>query len=91
MKRNKVNPRRIPRSQADVERARDEGADIGAQLMLDLMVFTLATDFNLPDTWLDRFHERFMAHMESYTKGYLTQEDMRSTTLTERGWEVKLF
>lgn len=86
----RTNPRRIPRTQADVDRARMEGADKGAKLMLDVMVYTLATDFALPDSWLDRFHERFMAHLDDFVRGYITQEDMRQTALQERGWEVEL-
>lgn len=86
----RVNPRRVPCSLADVERARSEGADAGAKLMLDVMIYTLGTDFNLPDAWLAKYHERFMAHIDDFVKGYISQEDMRKTTLAERGWEVDL-
>ncbi len=86
----KTNPRRKPATQADVNRAKDEGFSMGAELMLDLMIYTLGTDFDMTDEWFDRFHERFMNHMDSFVKGYLSKEDMRSTTLEERGWEVKL-
>lgn len=86
----KTNPRKRPASAADVNRAKDEGFRMGAELMLDLMIYTLGTDFEMTDEWLDRYHERFMAHMDSFAKGYLSKEDMRSTTLEERGWEVRL-
>lgn len=86
----KTNPRKRPASVADVNRAKDEGFQMGAELMLDLMIYTLGTDFEMTDGWLDRYHERFMAHMDSFAKGYLSKEDMRSTTLEERGWEVRL-
>lgn len=86
----KTNPRKRPASVADVNRAKDEGFQMGAELMLDLMIYTLGTDFEMTDEWLDRYHERFMAHMDSFAKGYLSKEDMRSTTLEERGWEVRL-
>lgn len=86
----KTNPRKRPASAADVNRAKDEGFQMGAELMLDLMIYTLGTDFEMTDEWLDRYHERFMAHMDSFARGYLSKEDMRSTTLEERGWEVRL-
>lgn len=87
----KVNPRNIPRTQADVNRADKDGFRRGFVLCMDLMVFTIGTDFqNLPDDWLERFHERFMSHMDSYNKGYLTQHDMRQTALAEKGWGVEL-
>lgn len=82
----KVNPRRIPRSQADVDKAfRD-----GAAMTLELMVFTLGTDMDMSDEWLDKFHERYMAHLRAYNAGYITTEDLKQTTYQEKGWELSL-
>lgn len=82
----KVNPRRIPRSQADVDKAfRD-----GAAMTLELMVFTLGTDMDMSDEWLDKFHERYMAHLRAYNAGYITAEDLKQTTYQEKGWELSL-
>lgn len=82
----KINPRRIPRSQADVDKAfRD-----GAAMTLEIMVFTLGTDMDMSDEWLDRFHERYMAHLRAYNAGYITTEDLRNTSLQEKGWELSL-
>lgn len=86
----KTNPRNRPATQADVKRAWGEGFEAGVALHLDVMIFTLGTDFSLPDVWLEKFHERYMAHMDSYAKGYLTQEDMRKTTLAEKNWQVEI-
>lgn len=84
--KNKTNPRKIPRSQADVDKAFENGAS----LMLDLIVFTLGTDMEMPDEWLEQFHERYMAHLKALTDGYISREDLRNTTYQERGWEVNL-
>lgn len=82
----KKNPRRLPRSQADVDSAFQDGAT----LTLDLMPFTLGTDMEMSDEWLETFHERYMAHLRALKAGYITQEDLRETTLIEKGWKLEL-
>lgn len=84
-KSNKTNPRRIPRSQADVEKAYRDGA----ALTMELMIFTLGTDMDMPDEWLNKFHDRYMAHLRSFYAGYITLDDLRKTTYQEKGWEVE--
>ena len=82
----KVNPRRIPRSQADVEKAfRD-----GAAMTMEVMIFTLGTDMDMSDEWLDKYHERFMAHLKALNAGYITVEDLKQTTYQEKGWETDI-
>lgn len=82
----KTNPKRIPRSQADVDKAfRD-----GAAAVMEVMIFTLGTDMDMPDEWLDKYHERFMAHLRAYNAGYITTEDLKQTTYQEKGWETVL-
>lgn len=86
--KSKINPRKIPRSQADVERAFNEGFIDGAKDFLDVMVFTLGCDCDMSDEWLDFFHERFMANYDSHINGELTTSDMKKTAYAEKGWEV---
>lgn len=82
----KTNPNRIPRSQADVEKAfRD-----GAAMTMEVMIFTLGTDMDMPDEWLDKYHERFMAHLKALNAGYITVEDLKQTTYQEKGWETAI-
>lgn len=82
----KVNPRRIPRSQADVDKAfRD-----GATMTMELMIFTLGTDMDMPDEWLDQFHDRYMAHLRALNAGYISVEDLKQTTYQEKGWETEI-
>ena len=84
MSDKRINPRRIPRSQADVDKAfRD-----GAAMTMEVMIFTLGTDMDMSDEWLDRFHNRYMAHLRALNAGYITAEDLRQTTLYEKGWEL---
>lgn len=90
MARPKINPNKIPKTQADVDRAYGQGYEDAATNFLDIMVYTLGCDCDMSDEWLDFFHKRFMANMDSWLHGELTQYDMRSTAYAEKGWEVEL-
>ena len=82
----KVNTRRIPRSQADVDKAfRD-----GAIMVMELMIFTLGTDMDMSDEWLDKYHDRFTAHLRALNAGYITVDDLKKTTLQEKGWQTDI-
>lgn len=85
-KQRKTNPRRVPVSAADMNRAYRDGCI----LTMDVMLFTLATDMEVSDAWLDKFHERYMAHLRAYKAGYITQDDLRNALKDETGWEFEL-
>lgn len=82
----KTNPRRIPRTQADVDNAFNEGA----AMTMELMIYTLGTDMDMPDEWLDKYHERYMAHLRALNAGYITIDDLKQTTYQEKGWKTDL-
>ena len=88
--KNKINPQRIPKTQADVNKAYDLGVDAGMRLLMDVMVYTLGCDMDCDDEWLSFFHDRFMANVDSHLHGELTQRDMRSTAYAEKGWEIDI-
>lgn len=90
MPTTKTNPKRIPRSQADVDKAYDEGFYDGLRDALDIMVYTLGCDCEMSDDWLDFFHERFMKNLDCHVHGELSTKDMRKTMYAEKGWEVQL-
>lgn len=86
MRDKRINPKRIPRSQADVDKAfRD-----GAAMTMEVMIFTLGTDMDMSDEWLDMYHDRFMAHLKALNAGYITIEDLKQTTYQEKGWETNI-
>lgn len=86
----KVNPKKQPASQADVERAYKRGFNDGFLNNLDIVIFTLGCDCDMSDEWLDFFHDRFMANWDSHINGELTTHDMRTTAYAEKGWEVEM-
>ncbi len=88
--KRQTNPSKIPKSQADVDRAYDLGVEAGGKMVLDLLVYTIGCDMDMPDDWLDRFHERFMKNLLCHTQGELTTYDLRSTLYAERGWSVEI-
>lgn len=86
MKKARTNPRRVPVSAADVDKAfRD-----GCVLTMDLMMFTLLTDMDVSAEWMDKYHERYMAHLRAYKAGYISQQDIRDAVKAETGWEFEL-
>ena len=85
-----TNPRRISRTEADVLKAYSDGFTDGMQDLMDLMVFTIGAEMDMPDDWLDRFHERFMKNLECHVHGELTTYDMRKTLYAEKNWRVEL-
>lgn len=86
MAKHKTNPNRIPVTKADVSKAYQDGC----VLTFDLMLFTLMTDMEVSDEWMDIFHDRYMAHLRALNAGYITQDDLRQTTKEESGWEFVL-
>lgn len=84
--KRKINPRHKPASMADVDKAYREGCI----LTMDLMMFTLLTDMEVSEEWMDKYHERYMAHLKAHKAGYLSQDDMRETTEKETGWRFEL-
>ena len=86
----KKNPNKIPRTEADVRRAYGEGYYDGLHDLMDIMVYTIGSECEMSDDWLDFFHERFMKTMECFFHGELTSHDLRSTMYAEKGWEVEI-
>ena len=82
----KVNTRRIPRSQADVDKAFHDGA---ARVM-ELMIYTLGSEMDMSDEWLDKFHDRFMVNLRALNAGYITVADLKETVYAEKGWQTDI-
>ena len=80
---SKTNPRRIPRSQADVERAREQGRDEGINGALTIMLFTLMDKFGADDAQLREFADAFSYTVDSIERGYITEADLRKVVREE--------
>jgi hypothetical protein len=89
MPKNKIHPKCIPRTEADVRRAFGLGYTEGMKLIMDVMVYTLGCECDMPDDWLDFYHDRFMKTLDCRMNGELTDHDIQNATYQEKGWEIK--
>ena len=87
--KHKTNPLKIPKTQADVDRAYEKGRVDAMTIFLNICVFTLGCDMGMSDDDLETFHKRFVKILECHLMGEMREKDIRDTLLTERGWEVQ--
>ena len=86
----KVNPRRIPKTQADVERAYSLGRDDGTKGALTIMLYTLKDKYGWDDMRLQGFSEMFNYTVDSISRGYITESDLKSVIKVEYGLETEV-
>lgn len=86
----KVNPKRIPRTQADVERAEKEGIDKGIKCALTIMLYTLHDKFAADDKQLQEFADAFNYTVDSINKGYVTEKDLLTCIRAEYQTEIDI-
>lgn len=79
----RTNPRRIPRSQDDVDRARERGKDEGINGALVIMLYTLMDKFGADEAQLKEFADAFSYTVDSIEKGYITEADLRKVVKEE--------
>lgn len=87
--KTKTNPKKIPRSEADVIRARQEGFDEGIKGALAIMMYTPLDKFSATDEEIREFNEAFRYTLDSLNKGYIKDKDIQSVLKAEYGWEVE--
>ena len=85
----KKNPHSIPRTQADVDRARREGMLDGMMLFFDIALHTF-NDIGCEDEFLERFNKKFNSNLESHVKRFINERDIQETLKSEKGWEIGL-
>ncbi len=79
----KTNPRRIPRTQADVDRAHERGREEGVNGALVLFLYTLLDKFGATDDELKQFADAFSYTVDSIERGYITEADLRKVVREE--------
>lgn len=75
----KVNPRKIPKTQADVDRAEREGRDLGLEFALNLVLYVLKDKHDAPNDDILQLRNEFMYVIDSVAHGYLTYTDIVRT------------
>jgi len=78
-KSKKVNPRRIPATGADVQKARDNGMQFGVEFGINCILYILKDKHDAPDGDVMQLRDEFMYLMDSIAKGYVSYGDIRNT------------
>lgn len=81
--KKKVNPRRIPLSQADLERTKHKVQEDATKFISLLMLTVLRDKFGFGRTRLDRAWDAVNDLADSVAKGYVSVADLEKTLLTE--------
>ena len=88
--RKTTNPRKIPRTQADVDKAYDKGLIDGTVCGLTVMLYVLKDKFDADDEQLQEFSKAFNYIVDSMAKGYITQADLKCVVKEEYGTVIEL-
>lgn len=79
------NPRKIPRTQADVDKAKRQGFDEGIKGALTIFLYTLRDKFSASDEQLKEFADAFNYTLDSINKGYVKEKDLQTVIREEYG------
>ena len=74
----KTNPRKIPRTQADVDRAYQLGKDEGAKSSIIIMMYAMKDKLGATDDQLTEFFDAITYTVDSINKGYITEKDLQT-------------
>lgn len=85
----KVNPRRVPRTQKDVDAAFDRGVAEGLNRGVELMLYVLIDKHAAPMDDVQRLAQELNHAAECVVEGYVTWSDIRRI-LKEYDVEVEL-
>lgn len=86
-KRN-TNPRKIPKTQADVDRAEAKGQLFGMEFMAVLTMWILIDKHDAPDEDVQQFNEEIKYLCDSIDKGYVSYPDICRALKAEHNLEV---
>ena len=84
----RLNPRRVPATQADVERAERRGQAFGVSTAMAIFFTVLLDKHGATAEELQVFWREVCDLSESITKGYVSASDLRDTLAKEYGIEV---
>ena len=79
----KINPRRKPATQADVDRAKRQAADEAMSKILYLILYVLIDKHDAPKEDLLRFAAEINYAADSIAKGYVTWKDIERVVRVE--------
>lgn len=86
----KTNPKRVPRTQADVEKAHQSGMLFGTEFALNIVLYVLKDKHEASDDDIMQLRDEFVYQIDSISKGYLKYTDVKRALQTEYDLTVKL-
>jgi hypothetical protein len=88
---NKVNPRKIPKTQADCDRALNEGRIQGCQLMLTTIIWILTEKHDAPAADTKQLSEEIHYLLENIAAGNVSFPLVKKVLKEEYDWEVGFY
>lgn len=85
----KTNPKRIPKTQADVDRAEEKGRIFGMEFAVHLVLWILLDKHDAPDEDVQVLNEEVKYLCESINRGYVSYADIRRALKEEHGLKVE--
>lgn len=86
----KTNPRKIPKSQADVDRAFSDGMDTGMEFALNLVLYVLKDKHDAPDEDILQLRDEFMYVIQAVNEKYLSYPDIQRALSGDYNLAVEL-
>ena len=83
----KQNPRRIPRTQADVDKAADMGRLEGVEFAITSLLWILVDKHDAPAEDIKTVHDEIEYLWDSIVKGYVSFQDIKKHLKDEYDWE----
>ena len=88
--KSKTPPRRQPRTQADCDRAKNEGREEGIELTLTVMLYVLAEKFGFSDEQIHKANQHFRTNTSAILDGSIKFSEMKAVLWDDYGWEINL-
>lgn len=73
----KTNPRKVPKTQADVDRAFSDGMDMGMEFGLNLVLYVLKDKHDAADADILQLRDEFMYVISAVNEKYLSYPDIK--------------
>ena len=89
MSKQKINPRCIPRSQADVDRAYKRGQSETIEFACAVACLSLHDVFSPTEEQMRMFNEKFNVNVQSILDGSIKYADVMDVLSTEYGVEIE--
>ena len=86
----KTNHRRIPKTQADVDRAQHEGYSIGAEFTCYILLFILSDMFGWKLEQLKALMDKFDFYIKQIAEGEVKYNDLRDAVKKEYNFNITI-